>query len=91
MVLAHVYPKEISTSELTVLLGYSKESRYLYKNEALKALELENLIKLTKPARNLTQIKINEEHTLLKKFYQICKTEGTKLSEELLGKLLDEA
>ena len=31
MILAHIYPKIISISELTLLLGYSKQSHHLYK------------------------------------------------------------
>lgn len=89
MILAHIYPKEISTSELIHLLGYSKQSRYLYKTEILRSLEVERLITITKPSKNLTQLKLNAENELLQKFSTICFSEGKNLSEEFLGKLLE--
>ena len=89
MILAHIYPKEISTSELIQLLGYSKHSRYLYKSETLHALEVEKLITITKPSKNLTRLKLNDGNDLLKKFSNICASEGKALSGEFLGKLLE--
>ena len=68
MILAHIYPKIISISELALLLGYSKQSRHFYKTEILKSLEVEKLIIINKPAKNLTQIILNGENELILEF-----------------------
>ena len=89
MVLCHIYPKEISASQLADLAGYSTKSKYIFKSGALELLEKEALIEINKPMKRLMLIKLNPDHKLLVKFADVCQSNGTNLTELFLGKLLD--
>ena len=89
MVLAHIYPKEVTASQLADLAGYSKQSKYIFKSGALEILEKEKIISVSKPAKRLMLIKLNSEQSLLMKFSLICQEKGKTLMETFLGKILD--
>ena len=89
MVLVHIFPKEVSASQIANLAGYSTRSKYIFKSGALEMLEKEKIIEIAKPAKRLMLIKINSENKLLIKFSQLCQVEGKDLQELFLGKLLE--
>lgn len=89
MVLLHIYPKEVSATQIASLSGYSSTSKYIFKSGALEMLEKENLILISRPAKRLSIIKINPEHELLLKFSALCQRKGKDLQELLLGKILE--
>ena len=89
MVLCHIYPKEVSTSQLAELAGYSPKSKYIFKSGALELMEKEGLIEIDKPSRRLSQIKIKSSHVLLTKFAELCQGQGKELNEIFLGRLLE--
>lgn len=90
MVLVHIYPKEISGSQMATLAGYSKKSKYIFKSGALEILEKDKIITISRPAKRLMLIKLNDENRLLTKFSDICQSNGTALKELFLGKILDD-
>lgn len=90
MVLAHVYPKELTTSQLTQLAGYSRSSKYVFKSKVLDSLESEGIIEINKPYQRLMLIKMNPDNALLMKFILICQKEGQKITEELLQTILEQ-
>ena len=90
MVLAHIYPKEISGSQIANLAGYSRKSKYIFKSGALEILEKEKILVVSRPTKRLMMIKLNPEHNLLMKFSQICQDNGRILKETFLGKILDD-
>ena len=88
MVLVHIFPKEVSASQIANLAGYSTRSKYIFKSGALEMLEKERIIEVTKPAKRLMLIKLNSENELLIKFSKLCQMEGRDVQELFLGKLL---
>ena len=89
MVLLHVYPKELTTSQLTQLAGYSKSSKHVFKSKVIESLEAEGIIEVSRPYQRLMLIKLHPDNTLLKKFSMICQKEGKRLTEEFLQSLLE--
>ncbi|MHA1991693.1 MAG: hypothetical protein ACW981_11590 [Candidatus Hodarchaeales archaeon] len=89
MVLCHIHPKEVSTSQLADLAGYSTKSKYIFKSGALDLMEKEGLIEINKPTKRLSLIKINSNHDLLYKFAELCQNQGKQLNETFLGRLLE--
>jgi hypothetical protein len=88
MVLCHIYPKEVSTSQLADLAGYSTKSKYIFKSGALDLMEKEELVEISRPTKRLSLIKINSKHDLLIKFVEVCQSQGKHLNETFLGRLL---
>ena len=87
--MCHVYPKEVSASQLANLAGYSTKSKYIFKSRALELLEKENLIEISKPTKRLMLIKLKTDHELLIKFAELCQSQGKHLHETFLGRLLE--
>lgn len=89
MVLLHIYPKEVTASQLAELSGYSAKSKYIFKSGALEMLEKEKIIEISRPVKRLMLIKLNPENKLLIKFAELCQKEGKTLQELFLGKILE--
>ena len=88
MVLLHVSPKELTTSQLTELAGYSKSSKYIFKSKVLESLESEGSIEINRPYQRLLLIRLNPNNKLLQKFSLLCQQEGKSLTESFLEKIL---
>ena len=91
MVLLHLSPKELTTSQLTLLAGYSRSSKYIFKSKVLEALESEKVIEINRPNQRLMLIRLHPENMLLQKFSLLCQQEGKLLTEKMLGVLLESA
>ena len=91
MVLLHIFPKELTTSQLTLLAGYSRSSKYIFKSKVLEALESEKVIEINRPNQRLMLIRLHPENMLLQKFSLLCQQEGKLLTEKMLGVLLESA
>ena len=89
MVLLHLNPKDLTTSQLTQLAGYSRSSKYIFKSKVLESLESEKIILITRPNRRLMLIKLHPANTLLQKFSSICQQEGQVVTEKLVKTLLE--
>lgn len=91
MVLLHLSPKELTTSQLTLLAGYSRSSKYIFKSKVLESLESEKVIEINKPNQRLMLIRLHPDNALLQKFSLLCQQEGKLLTEKMLGVLLEES
>jgi len=89
MVLLHVSPKELTTSQLTLLAGYSRSSKYIFKSKVLESLESENVIEINRPNQRLMLIRLRPDNKLLQKFSLLCQEQGHLLTEKLLQTLLE--
>ena len=91
MVLLHLSPKELTTSQLTLLAGYSRSSKYIFKSKVLESLESEKVIEINRPNQRLMLIRLHPDNLLLQKFSLLCQQEGKLLTEKMLGVLLEES
>ena len=89
MVLCHIYPKRITSAELSDLAGYSKKSKYIFKSNVLESLLIEKIITVEEENRKKL-IQIDEDFLLLVKFANLCNLKGKSVQEQLLAKLLYE-
>jgi len=88
LILAHLYPKAITATQLSTLLGYSLKARTIYRG-ILDDLQERELIFLDKLTPKVASIRLNHENELLKRLIDIAQTQGTeyqKVIEELLVK-----
>ncbi|MHA2366085.1 MAG: hypothetical protein ACXAC7_19150 [Candidatus Hodarchaeales archaeon] len=90
MTLSHIYPKQVSATQLSELAGYSRQSKYIFKSGVLETLEKENLIQISRPSKRLSLIQIHPNHKILVKFTKLCELKGKTLCERFLEKLLEE-
>lgn len=64
LILAHISQMRLTATQLTALLGYSKNSRVIYRG-VLDELVLENYIKLEKISSKKFSIQLNLNHPLM--------------------------
>ncbi|MFX1250495.1 MAG: hypothetical protein ACFFCZ_02680 [Promethearchaeota archaeon] len=89
MVLAHIYPKTVTATQLSELAGYSTQSKYIFKSKALEALQKENLIEIRRPTKRLMLIKLHPDNVLLYKFATICQIEGDAIADQFWARLAE--
>jgi len=79
--LAHIYPRAVSGTQLSMMIGYSGKARTLYRG-VLDHLEDDNAILLDKLTPKLYSIRINHNHPLMKVLIDLCQTYGKSLKEK---------
>ena len=92
MILAHVYPKAVTATQLSTLLGYSMKARTIYRG-ILDDLQERELIFLDKLTPKVASIRLNHENELLKRLIDMAQNHGKeyqKVIEELLVKKDDD-
>ena len=92
LILAHLYPKAITATQLSTLLGYSLKARTIYRG-ILDDLQERELIFLDKLTPKVASIRLNHENELLKRLIDLAQTQGTeyqKVINELLVKKDDD-
>ena len=88
LILAHLYPKAVTATQLSTLLGYSMKARTIYRG-ILDDLQERELIFLDKLTPKVASIRLNHENELLKRLINIAKIQGAeyqKVIENLLVK-----
>ena len=88
LILAHLYPKAITATQLSTLLGYSMKARTIYRG-ILDDLQERELIFLDKLTPKVASIRLNHENDLLKRLIDLSKTHGKdylKVIDDLMGK-----
>ncbi|MCE7749828.1 MAG: hypothetical protein GPJ51_15685 [Candidatus Heimdallarchaeota archaeon] len=88
LILAHLYPKAITATQLSTLLGYSMKARTIYRG-ILDDLQERELIFLDKLTPKVASIRLNHENDLLKRLIDLAKTHGKdylKVIDDLMGK-----
>lgn len=77
LVLAHQYPKAVSATQLSMLLGYSLKARTIYRG-ILSDLQERDLIFLDKLTPKVASIRLNHENPLLKRMINLAQKFGEK-------------
>lgn len=88
LILAHLYPKAITATQLSTLLGYSMKARTIYRG-ILDNLQERELIFLDKLTPKVASIRLNHENNLLKRLIDLTKSHGEdylKVIEDLMVK-----
>ncbi len=88
LILAHLYPKAITATQLSTLLGYSMKARTIYRG-ILDDLQERELIFLDKLTPKVASIRLNHENDLLKRLIDLAKSYGKdylKVIDDLMGK-----
>ncbi|MCK4896055.1 MAG: hypothetical protein KAS47_04550 [Candidatus Heimdallarchaeota archaeon] len=80
LVLAHQYPKAVSATQLSMLLGYSLKARTIYRG-ILSDLQKRDLIFLDKLTPKVASIRLNHENPLLKRMIELAQKYGEKYLE----------
>jgi len=86
--LAHIYPKAVSGTQLSKIIGYSGKARTLYRG-VLNRLKEDNVILVDKLTPKLFSIRINHNHELMKFLITLSQVHGVELKgkfEQLLDK-----
>ena len=88
LVLAHIYPKAITATQLSLLLGYSMKARTIYRG-ILEDLQNRELIYLDKLTPKVASIRLNHDNPLLKRLIDLSKLHGEKYLE-VIKELMEE-
>jgi hypothetical protein len=80
LILAHIYPKAITATQLSNLLGYSMKARTIYRG-ILDDLEERKLIFLDRLTPKVASIRLNHENPILKRLIDLAKQYGDKYLE----------
>lgn len=87
MTLAHIAPSRISGTELTMMLGYSRKARTIYRG-VLDDLEEHNYIILERQGKQYS-IGINNNHPVMNELIQLSMSHGEDMRNSLYD-LLEE-
>ncbi len=87
-VLAHLNPQRVSASELTLLLGYSKKARTIYRG-VLDDLEKDSFIIVDRLTPKHFSIQISPKHPLMSILIEIAVNQGEEYSSELHQTLME--
>ena len=75
LILAHLYPKAITATQLSDILGYSMKARTIYRG-ILEDLQEKELIYLDKLTPKVASIRLNHDNPLLKRLIDLAKDYG---------------
>ena len=81
-VLAHLSPQRVSASELTMLLGYSKKARTIYRG-VLDELEKDEFIIIDRLTPKHFSIQVSPHHPLMAMMIELA----IKVGEDYTGRL----
>ncbi|MCE7736679.1 MAG: hypothetical protein GPJ54_17485 [Candidatus Heimdallarchaeota archaeon] len=87
-VLAHLSPQRVSASELTMLLGYSKKARTIYRG-VLDELEADEFIIIDKITPKHFSIQISPHHPLMGLMIELAFNIGEEFTQRLHQLLLE--
>ena len=80
--LAHLNPQRVSASELTLLLGYSKKARTIYRG-VLEELENDQFIIVDRLTPKHFSIQISPKHPLMAILIEVAVNQGEEYSSSL--------
>lgn len=80
LILSHLYPKAITATQLSNLLGYSMKARTIYRG-ILDDLKDRGLIFLDHLTPKVASIRLNHENPILKRLIDLAKQYGDKYLE----------
>lgn len=88
LILAHLSPQRVSASELTMLLGYSKKARTIYRG-VLDELERDEFILVEKITPKHFSISINQHHPIMGELIELAINEGESYTDQLTTMLME--
>ena len=74
-ILSHIFPERISATQLTYLLGYSKNSRIVYRG-VLDELENEEFLVIDKITKKKFSLQLNKNHPAMNLLIEMCFIHG---------------
>ena len=87
-VLAHLSPQRVSASELTMLLGYSKKARTIYRG-VLDELEGDEFIVIERITPKHFSIQISPHHPLMGLMIELAFNIGEEFTQQLHQMLME--
>ncbi|MHA2169131.1 MAG: hypothetical protein ACXAB7_04485 [Candidatus Kariarchaeaceae archaeon] len=88
LILAHLSPQRVSASELTMLLGYSKKARTIYRG-VLDELQADGFIIVEKLTPKHFSIQISHQHPVMAELIELVINEGDHYSDQLNRMLME--
>ncbi len=88
LILAHLSPQRISASELTMLLGYSKKARIIYRG-VLDELESANYIIIDRIKTKHFSIQLSPHHPVMADLIELAINEGEEYTDNLSKMLME--
>ena len=82
MILSHLNPRQLTATQLTELLGYSKNSRVIYRG-VLDELSGDNLILIEKVTTKKFSIRLNTNHPQMRRLHELCISHGEEMTTSL--------
>lgn len=86
LTLSHIYPRTVSGSELTTLLGYSSKARTIYRG-VLDALEEERYIRVERQSKKQFSICANAQHPVIQELIELSINHGNAYANNLIKML----
>ncbi|MFX0206409.1 MAG: hypothetical protein ACFFDT_10530 [Candidatus Hodarchaeota archaeon] len=87
VILAHIYPREVSVAQLAALCNYSKQGNAIYRKKPLAALEKEKYITITRVNSKRYKIQLNTDNELMCLLVHLCQNYGFSLRDHLIYNL----
>jgi len=88
--LAHIYPRQVSIPQLSLISGYSRNSKYIYRSGAVDELKDENFIEVTKIS-GLQLVQLNPNSPLIQELIELCTSHGSETTTQLLTLLKEDS
>ncbi|MHA1450431.1 MAG: hypothetical protein ACTSP4_13540 [Candidatus Hodarchaeales archaeon] len=82
LILVHLFPKQVSCSKLSFLLGYSKRARSIYRG-VLPDLEKKGLITICRTQKNNYRVSVNYDNPFMFHLIKLTAKHGYKNTVEL--------
>lgn len=86
LILAHLYPKAITATQLSDILGYSMKARTIYRG-ILEDLQIKELIYLDKLTPKVASIRLNHDNPLLKRLIDLAQDYGENY-QQIINELM---
>ncbi|MHA2251744.1 MAG: hypothetical protein ACXAD7_15375 [Candidatus Kariarchaeaceae archaeon] len=83
LILAHLSPQRVSASELTMLLGYSKKARTIYRG-VLDQLQEDGFIVVDKITPKHFSIQISPHHPVMAELIELVIDDGDEYTNQLV-------
>lgn len=87
LILSHLYPRAVTATQLSSLLGYSMKARTIYRG-ILDDLKERELIYLDKLTPKVASIRLNHDNPLLSRLIGLTKEHGEEYLE-IIQKILE--
>ncbi len=88
--LAHIHPKQVTISQLSLISGYSRKSKYIYRSKVIDELSNQGILVVNKIMSNVQLVGLNPGNQMMQGLIELCQNNGEKVTSQLLN-LIKEA